>query len=111
MAKQLTPIQHHWLKHIKASQQMGTSMKAYADQQNLKAGVLYTWKNKLIKLGALTLTAPQAATFQKVQVTSAAKHPSSPCRIHLHNGITIEWPIDGDPIMLGTLLEQIKKLT
>lgn len=111
MAKQLTPTQRHWLKHIKASQQIGSTMKAYADQQNLKVGVLYTWKNKLTKLGALTTTAQQATIFQKVQVTSAAKYPSSPCRIHLHNGITIEWPIEGDPMMLGILLEHIKKLT
>jgi len=107
-AVQLTKTQRYWKKHVMAGLQSGSTMQSYADQQDFNVKTLYDWKYRLTKMGALDNAELAPAVFQKVHITPTK---CSVCIISLPNGITVEWPADAAPVVLGDILSEIRKLS
>lgn len=99
--KALTERQHYWLNHLRACEQAGQGMKAYALSQGLNIKTLYTWKKTLVKKGVLPRTRP--VRFQKAQIMGAVT--TSEWRIQLPNGVAVAFSGSVDAGTLGTVLK------
>jgi len=88
----LSERQRYWFDHLKAAEQSGVSLVAYASQQGLKVKELYNRKSWFIKKG---LMAPSAAAKDFVPIRA---DDSARCCVHLANGVRVEF---------GRLTEQL----
>ena len=103
----LTDNQRRHLAHIRAAEQAGQTLKAYAAEHGLSLSALYSHKALLRKRGHL---GDAQASFARVQVA----HPSSPTvalRIRLGNGILVEAGESMDPQALLALCQRLHRLS
>ena len=86
--KPITERQQFWLDHLKAADDQGMTLVAYAKDNDLKVKDLYQWKTSLTRRGfwaASTVT--KSADFVAVKT----KSPSTLCSLVLPNGIRLEF--------------------
>jgi len=126
LAARLTAKQEHWRKHLEACRRSGTTTAAYAARHGLDCRQLYTWRNRLTQLGALTATTPAGAVHRRplrVVASPASRNPSVPMfsevrlaedapvprtdlRLRFANGVVVEienpaaWTPDADFLSL-----------
>lgn len=109
----LTDKQHHWFKHIQASESAGQGMKAYAGQQDIDIKTLYHWKKVLVKKGVLPRTRKPrtpAVTFQRAQIIDKSTADNQ-WNIRLPNGIQIGWAGAVNEAELALVLKTVVRLT
>jgi len=94
----LTDRQQFWLKHIRACEETGQSMKAYALSQGLEVKDLYAWKKMLVKKGVL----PRTLRFQRARITPVME---SHWQVQLPNGVAVTFTGAVDAGTLGTVLK------
>ena len=82
--KAITERQQHWLNHLKASEEAGSSLADYAKANDLKVKDLYQWKTSLAKRG---FWPSPNSSFVSVK----AKSSSATCSMILPNGIRLEF--------------------
>jgi hypothetical protein len=87
-----------WWAHCQRCRELGMTLKAYAAQEGLTLSVLYGWSKRFRQELAA------GPVFSRVQLVSA-RAPSY--RLHLPNGLVLEW--DGDPDA-GQLARLVKAL-
>lgn len=95
-----------WLDHIRACEAAGQTMVEYARARGLNLKGFYNAKTRLIKRGVLNLT-PSAAVFRRVPVVSAGSFGS---RVHLPNGVVVEFAHECDVARLGAVLQVASRL-
>lgn len=87
-----------WWTHCQRCRDLGMTLKAYAVQEGLTLSVLYGWSKRFKQEQAV------GSAFSRVQLVSA-RAPAY--RLHLPNGLVLEW--DGDPDA-GQLARLVKAL-
>jgi len=88
MSTALSDAQQGWLDHIRAAEDRGLTLKAYAAEQGLSVAQLYDAKAKLKRKGALPGHEP---AFAPVRV-AGMKRGRTALTIRLPNGIAVEVP-------------------
>ena len=106
--KRLTERQRFWLEHLKACEAQGVSLSAYAQAQGLKLKSLYDWRWRLGKLG-LWAEAGRSNHFVAVQVRPAADEQGL-CRVHLANGVCVEFELALSEAAMGQVLRSASQL-
>lgn len=99
----LTKKQQFWLEHIHACDQSGQTMKAYAEEHDLKVSAFYAWKKTLRRKGVIG--EPQADApplFCKAQVADA-----SHARVLHPSGLVLEFDDSTDPLWVAHLLRAL----
>ncbi|MGH8602129.1 MAG: IS66 family insertion sequence element accessory protein TnpA [Gammaproteobacteria bacterium] len=96
-----------WLDHIRACEAAGQTMVEYARMQGLNLKGFYNTKTRLLKRGVLSLT-PSAGVFRRVPVVSAGVGSS---RVHLPNGVVVEFAHEFDVAWLGAVLQVASRLS
>jgi len=92
---QLTPGQRKGLQHLRAAEQSGETIKAYAERQGLSVHGLYQAGKSLRRLGVLESRKPQphdraASRFVRVE-PAAVRPPTAPIwRIRFPSGGAFE---------------------
>ena len=96
----ITPRQRFWLEHLKACQEQGQSLKAYARAHDLSVSALYAAKAALKRRGTIVESSAPASKLIPVRVATAA----SMVRVLLPNGVVVELPDSIDPKRCQALL-------
>ena len=81
----LTERQRYWHDHLKCARASGQSLVAYAQEQGLRVKSLYHYAR--IARGEVGAQASKEARFVRISAPVVA----SVCRVHLANGIMVEW--------------------
>lgn len=106
----LTERQRYWLKHLRACEASGESVKSYATKHGLSAYALYDVR-KRVKALAQPASTPSASpvSFAKVR---ASIRPAREGRwkARFPNGTVLEWDAPLDAEFLGSLLQSIARL-
>lgn len=97
-----------WLDHIRACETAGQTMVEYARARGLNLKGFYNAKTRLIKRGVLGLK-PSAGIFRRVPVVSAGVG-SFGSRVHLPNGVVVEFAHECDVARLGAVLQVASRL-
>lgn len=88
----LSERQRYWFDHLRAAEESGVSLVAYASEQGLKVKELYNRKSWFIKQG-LMVSSVAAKDFVPIRTDDSAR-----CCVHLANGVRVEF---------GRLTEQL----
>lgn len=91
--KALSPRQQEYLEHVHRAEELGISLREYADAQGLKVKDIYNVKRQLVKKGVLGT--PTAATADFVAVRIADPGGAVVCRLRHPSGWEIScgnWP-------------------
>ncbi len=102
----LTDRQRFWLEHIRSCEASGKSVTAYAAEHGFHVGAMYAGKKALVRKGALPGT--QRSQFQRVQ--TAAVTVDNKWRIHLPNGVSVDFSGSVDGGLLSTVLNTVASL-
>ncbi|MGH9991251.1 MAG: IS66 family insertion sequence element accessory protein TnpA [Nitrososphaera sp.] len=98
-----------WLDHIRACEAAGQTMVEYARVRGLNLKGFYNAKTRLIKRGVLGLK-PSAGIFRRVPVVSAGVGLFG-SRVHLPNGVVVEFASECDVARLGAVLQVASRLS
>jgi len=89
----------HWRRHFKAQRSSGISVAAYLREQGIRSSQWYYWRKRLRG------EPNQPVSLVPIKVTQEAPR-SSHCRVHLPNGIVLEFSDRYEPAVLaGQLLK------
>lgn len=103
MSTSPTPAQQRWLEHIRAAEERGLTLKAYAGEQGLSVSQLYTAKGKLKRARLLDEAPP---TFVAVRVPGQGA-AAPVLTVRLPNGIALEVPEGTSGASLRTVLDAL----
>ncbi len=81
----LTERQRYWHDHLKCARERGQSLVAYAQEQGLRVKSLYHYTR--LARGEVVAQGSKEARFVRISAPVVA----SVCRVHLANGIMVEW--------------------
>jgi hypothetical protein len=99
----LTEKQQYWLTHIRACEQSGMTMKAYAKENSLNVGALYAWKKTLRRKGVIEGPESDAKPLFRKATVSDYNHGRArllhPC------GLVLEIDVGTDPHWVVSLLK------
>ena len=99
----LTSRQQFWLKHLRACDAAGETIKEYASRKGLSAHGLYGARRRMRVLGisAAPASSGKRPSFAKVMVREAPAEVGR-CRVRLPNGAVMEWdvPLAAHPLEL-----------
>ena len=95
---ELTERQRYWFDHLKAAEERGVTLVAYASEQGLKTKELYNWKSRFIKRGLMSASVT-AGEFIPVRTQVRGQ-----CCIHLPNGVRVEFNSLSDRAMREILV-------
>lgn len=102
--KAITERQQHWLNHLKASEEAGSSLADYAKANNLKVKDLYQWKTSLAK--RRFLSSPNSSF-----VSVKAKPSSTMYSMILPNGIRLEFQGVFSADLIKTMVSSASQLS
>ncbi|HED13435.1 MAG TPA: hypothetical protein ENI62_07260 [Gammaproteobacteria bacterium] len=94
--KRTTPA--YWQEQFAAQAASGLSVTDYLRRQRIRSGQWYFWKKRLRETASLSLVPVEVAT------ASALVHD---CRVHLPNGIVLEFSGTFEPAQLTQKLLQL----
>ncbi len=99
----LTATQQHYQDHLKAAEQTGMSLRAYAEENHIKVHSLYAERQRMRK------QAKTDGQFLRVQeVASTPFAPMTLVQIRLPNGVSIGLPAEQVPLV--DLIQTLAKL-
>lgn len=98
----LTPTQRAWLQHVRACDEAGTTMQAYAAEHGLNLDAFYTAKGLLRRKGVLaSTTRAERPRFARARVVEGR---SGHCRLTLPSGLALEIGDGTDPAWVAELV-------
>ncbi|MEW7976376.1 MAG: hypothetical protein AB2814_02645 [Candidatus Sedimenticola endophacoides] len=83
-----------WQAHYDHCHELGMTLKGYAEQGGLTLSVFYRWSRQLKKEA-------QTTRFSRVEMAS---FNSADYRLHLPNGLVLEWSGEADAAQLARLV-------
>ncbi len=91
----LTPGQRKWLRHLRAAERSGETIKEYASRRALSVQSLYQAGKRLRRLGVIEprlqrRREPAASAFVKVEPTAPRRETGLAWRIRFPNGLVFE---------------------
>ncbi|MFW6346903.1 MAG: hypothetical protein ACOC0M_11325 [Halomonas sp.] len=102
----LTDVQRDWLRHARACDEAGTTMRAYATEHGLNLDAFYTAKGLLRRKGVLAPKAsrsqPEPPRFAKARVVDG--RGLGRCRVVLPSGLALEVDAGTDPAWVAALV-------
>lgn len=81
----LTEKQQHYLEHLKRADELGASLREYADAYELKVSELYYRRRQLILLGALPGDQSPPGEFVEIKIEKTEPECTLPPAVHLHH--------------------------
>ena len=107
----LSERQREWLRHLRACERSGETIRQYGERKGLSVHRLYSARKRLRGLG-ISFGSPRRScgvSFAKVTLGEAAVGPAS-WRVHFPNGAVVEWnaPLGGE--QAKELLQAIAQL-
>lgn len=102
MQTTLTEKQQFWLEHVRACDESGQSMRAYADANGLNAAEFYSWKATLRRKGAFVSKGASTGLFRKAEIVDG--HHLGRCRITLPSGIALDIEAGTEPTWVARLV-------
>lgn len=107
----LSERQRHWLRHLRACERSGETIRHYGEWQGVSVHSLYSARKRLRGLGisfGSSLRASQVS-FAKVSLGEAAVGPAH-WRVHFPNGAVVEWSVPLGGKRAKELLQAIAQL-
>ncbi len=99
----LTEGQRHWLEHVRACREAGTTMRAYAEEHGLDVRAFYTAKAQLRRRGVLApKTSASTPRFAKARVVDG--RGLGHCRLVLPSGLALELEPGTEPTWIAELI-------
>lgn len=91
----LTARQRGWLRHLRACERSGETIKAYARREGLSLQTLYQAGKRLRRLGVLEPRTPRrrkvpVSGFVRVEAAATGRGPGAAWRIRLPSGVVFE---------------------
>jgi hypothetical protein len=95
----LSERQRHWLRHLRACERSGETIRRYGERRGVSVHSLYSARKRLRSLGisfGSSQRSPRVA-FAKVSLSEAGVGPAH-WRVHFPNGAVVEWsaPLGGE---------------
>ena len=108
----LTSRQRFWLKHLRACDAAGETIKEYASRKGLSAHGLYGARKRMRTLDAPPAPrgAKKRASFAKVLVREDPVEVGR-CRVRLPNGTVMEWDVPLAARALELLFQTVARLS
>jgi hypothetical protein len=108
----LTSRQRFWLKHLRACDAAGETIKEYASRKGLSAHGLYGARKRMRTLDVppTPARAKKRASFTKVLVREAPVEVGR-CRVRLRNGAVMEWDVPLAARSLELLFQAVARLS
>ena len=97
--------QQFWQDHLNRCSASGQTLRAYAAEHGLKISTLYFYRKKFRSATSPTDSPASKPVFVRASVAS----PTLPCRVHLRNGVTVEFGVSDD--QLAPLLSALNGLS
>jgi len=95
----LSERQRDWLRHLRACERAGETVRHYGERQGLSVHSLYSARKRLRGLGISFGTSQRSSrvSFSKVSLREASVGPGH-WRVHFPNGAIVEWsaPLEGE---------------
>ena len=107
----LSERQRHWLRHLRACERGGETIRQYGARQGLSVHSLYSARKRLRGLG-ISFGSPRwssRVSFAKVTLGEAAAGPAH-WRVHFPNGAVVEWSAPLGDERAKELLQAIAQL-
>lgn len=101
----LTEKQRFWLEHVKACNESGQSMRAYARACDLNGTAFYNWKSILRRKGVLGESPMEPRLFRKATVVEG--RTLGHCRLVLPTGLTLEFDSSAEPDWVAELVRAL----
>ena len=95
--KDLSERQRFWLKHLRAADRKGESLKAHAERLGLSAHSMYEAKRRLRAYGLIApgpqrrVPSPKFVRVARADVNRAEPACPASLRVRLANGTLLEW--------------------
>ena len=109
---ELTSRQQFWLRHLRACEAGGETMKEYARRKGLSVHGLYSARKRVRTLGIRSRSAETGkhASFAKVTVREAPVQVGR-CRVRLANGAVMEWEVPLARLSLELFFQSVARLS
>ena len=95
----LSARQREWLRHLRACERAGETIRHYGERQGLSVHSLYSARKRLRGLG-ISFGSPQRSSGVSFARVSLREAPvaSAHWRVHFPNGAVVEWsaPLGGE---------------
>ena len=95
----LSERQRHWLRHLRACERAGETIRQYGERQGLSVHSLYSARKRLRGLGISFGSSQRSSrfSFAKVSLGEVGVGPAH-WRVHFPNGAVVEWsvPFEGE---------------
>lgn len=101
----LTEKQQLWLEHIRACDQFGQTMKAYAEEHDLNVSALYAWKKTLRRKGVIADSQADAPQLFRKAVVADSSHARASAR--LPSGLVLAFDDSTDPLWVARVLRAL----
>jgi hypothetical protein len=92
--------QQQWREHLQRHQASGQTVAEYAKGAGVSADALYYWRSRFQREGRMQ---DKPVTLTPVRVVEAVR-PGAAVRVHLRNGVVVEWPAPLDGAGLSEVL-------
>lgn len=107
----LSERQRHWLRHLRACERSGETIRDYGERRGVSVHSLYSARKRLRGLG-ISFGSPRRSSrvsFAKVSLGEAAAG-SIPWRVVFPNGAVVEWSVPLGGERAKELLQAIAQL-